>query len=87
MALGHERLKELDRMAAMLSRLGGRGYCVKEFAASYGLGKIDPDPDPDSDESKSQQADGLDARTSRQRSLDVMWGYGKGVSQTGMNMA
>ena len=38
-----ERKVELDRMAAMLSRLGGRGYCVKEDAAVYGLEKSDPD--------------------------------------------
>ncbi len=29
-AQSRERKTELDRMAAMLSRLGGRGYCVKE---------------------------------------------------------
>ena len=27
---------ELDRIAAMLSRLGGRGYCVKEESTPYG---------------------------------------------------
>tara|TARA_B100000614_G_scaffold222349_1_gene210083 strand:+ start:184 stop:492 length:309 start_codon:yes stop_codon:yes gene_type:complete len=27
---------ELDRIVAMLSRLGGRGYCVKEDAVEYG---------------------------------------------------
>ena len=31
-----DRKIELDRMAAMLSRLGGRGYCVKEDPAHYG---------------------------------------------------
>ena len=53
----HARKKELDRIAAMLSRLGGRGYCVKEFAASYGLGKadFDPDSDPDSDEMRRKR--------------------------------
>ena len=42
-----ERKIELDRMAAMLSRLGGRGYCVKEDSASYGIGESDFDPDSD----------------------------------------
>ena len=52
MGLGQE---ELDRMAAMPSRLGGRGYCVREEAAAYGDAAddcdsdFDPDPDPDSD--------------------------------------
>jgi four helix bundle protein len=53
------RKTELDRMAAMLSRLGGRGYQVREEATGYdeaGRG-IDPDPDSDSDldETKPQQ--------------------------------
>jgi len=32
-----ERKVELDRMAAMLSRLGKRGYCLTEDSAVYGL--------------------------------------------------
>ena len=41
---------ELDRIAAMLSRLGGRGYCVKEeLEQLYGSTEFDPDSDPDSD--------------------------------------
>ena len=44
-----ERKTELDRMAAMLSRLGGRGYCVKEDSEAYGVGEIDPDSDSDFD--------------------------------------
>ena len=36
-------------MAAMLSRLGGRGYQVGEDHAVYGDGGDDFDPDPDSD--------------------------------------
>ncbi len=45
-----ERKNELDRMAAMLSRLGGsRGYCVKEGTTAYGQIEFDPDPDPDPD--------------------------------------
>ena len=30
-----DRKKELDRIAAMLSRLGGRGYSVEEYRATY----------------------------------------------------
>ena len=40
---------ELDRIVAMLSRLGGRGYCVGEEADPYGYVENDPDPDSDSD--------------------------------------
>lgn len=36
-------------MAAMLSRLGGRGYRVEEESSPYLLGKDDFDFDPDSD--------------------------------------
>ena len=45
------RKDELDRMAAMLSRLGGRGYRVREEQVAYGEGgdSFDPDPDSDSD--------------------------------------
>ncbi len=44
-----ERKMELDRIVAMLSRLGGRGYSVKEDPATYGTAEFDPDPDPDPD--------------------------------------
>lgn len=44
-----QRKGELDRMAAMLGRLGGRGYCVKEELEFYGSTEFDPDSDPDSD--------------------------------------
>jgi hypothetical protein len=33
----------------MLSRLGGRGYCVKQELEFYGSTEFDPDSDPDSD--------------------------------------
>jgi len=36
---------ELDRIVAMLSRLGERGYCVKEESAVYRFIKIDFDFD------------------------------------------
>jgi four helix bundle protein len=43
------RKTELDRMAAMLSRLGGRGYQVHEETSGYDGNSIDTDPDSDSD--------------------------------------
>lgn len=43
------RKMELDRMAAMLSRLGGRGYQAREDRIIYGDEKNDFDPDFDSD--------------------------------------
>ena len=43
------RKGELDRMAAMLSRLGGRGYQVGEEPAIYGGPEDDFDPDSDFD--------------------------------------
>ncbi len=58
------RKAELDRMASMLSRLGGRGYQVHDEGVSYGSRKaaVDPDPDSDSDsdldEGKPQPAAG-----------------------------
>jgi hypothetical protein len=36
-------------MAAMLSRLGGRGYQVQEERVAYGNTESDFDPDSDSD--------------------------------------
>ncbi len=61
-----ERKIELDRIAAMLSRLGGRGYCVKEECASYGTAQFDFDLDSDfdPDEIKSQQTDTPGAHSS-----------------------
>ena len=55
----------------MFSRLGKRGYCVKEDSAVYGFERIDCDPDSDFDPEKTkyQQADALNAHSSRQRSL------------------
>lgn len=43
------RKTELDRIEAMLSRLGGRGYPMREGSVSCGAGKAEIDPDPDSD--------------------------------------
>jgi four helix bundle protein len=43
------RKDELDRMAAMLSRLGGRGYQVQEERVAYGNTESDFDPDSDFD--------------------------------------
>ena len=52
-AESRNRKDELDRMAAMLSRLGGRGYLVQEDQAVYG-GDSDPDSDFDLDEKGKQ---------------------------------
>ena len=48
-AESQNRKTELDRMAAMLSRLGGRGYQVREEATAYDGAPVDIDTDPDSD--------------------------------------
>ena len=50
-AESRERKTELDRMAATLSRLGGRGYNVREDPGTYRLEDVDFDSDfdPDSD--------------------------------------
>jgi len=42
-----ERKTELERMVAMLSRLGGRGYRVKEDCATYEREIIDFETDCD----------------------------------------
>jgi len=46
-----EAKRLLDRIVAMLTRLGQRGYSAGESAQSYGNEHIesDCDPDPDSD--------------------------------------
>ena len=58
------RKTELDRMAAMLSRLGGRRYQVLESEEAYAAEteSVDSDPDSDSDwdETKPQQGSGGD---------------------------
>ena len=42
------RKVDLERMVAMLSRMGGRGYKVREGTGVYGsCTDDDPDPDPD----------------------------------------
>jgi four helix bundle protein len=51
------RKTELDRMAAMLSRLGGRGYQVGETTGAYDAGQFDPDPDSDSDPDPDSDSD------------------------------
>ena len=43
--LSQERKVEIDRMALMLSRLGGRGYEVNEESVSYGSDEVDFDFD------------------------------------------
>ena len=56
MAIGHEKLDvyrqhkiELDRIAIMLSCLGGGGYSVREDIGVYEHGKLDFDLDSDFD--------------------------------------
>jgi four helix bundle protein len=49
-AESQERKNELDRMAAMLSRLGERGYQVREDPSACDGNSIDLDPDSDLDE-------------------------------------
>jgi len=63
------RKTELDRMAAMLSRLGGRGYQVRDSAEAYTAGgvEVDPDSDSDLDEIKPQQRGGGDGMPPPQR--------------------
>ena len=53
-AESQSRKTELNRMAAMPSRLGGRGDQVREDQAVYGNGKNDFDPDSDFDLNKEQ---------------------------------
>ncbi len=48
-AESQKRKTELDRMAAMPSRLGGRGYRGREDTAAYDGNPLDPDSDPDPD--------------------------------------
>ena len=50
-----ERKIELDRMAAMLSRLGKRGYSVQEESPAYRI-DFDSEPDFDPEGTNSQQA-------------------------------
>jgi four helix bundle protein len=69
-----DRKVELDRMAAMSSRLGKRGYSVQEESAGYGvdpdllapspLRSVDSDLDPD--EMKSQPDAALNADKPRE---------------------
>ena len=49
-----ERKVHLDRIAAMLSKLGGRGYRVTEPSPDYGTDDPDPDFDSDFEDGKSQ---------------------------------
>jgi hypothetical protein len=41
----------LDRIVAMLTKLGQRGYAVHELSGDYALDRIDTDTDPDTDNS------------------------------------
>ncbi len=52
-----QRKTELDRIAAMLSRLGCRGYSVKEDSAPSAFVDFDPNSDPDSDPDSDSDSD------------------------------
>jgi four helix bundle protein len=43
----------LDRMVAMLTKMGQRGYAVHENVEDYSAHFFDTDPDPDAEEHKS----------------------------------
>ncbi|MFO7717429.1 MAG: hypothetical protein R6Y91_02555 [Desulfohalobium sp.] len=58
-----KRKDELDRIAAMLSQLGKRGYQAREDQAAYSVDS-EPDSDFDPEERKSQQTDALDTHSS-----------------------
>ena len=47
----------LDRIVAMLTKLGNRGYAVRERAAEYGAGFDDSDGDGDSDSDPNTRSD------------------------------
>ncbi len=51
------RKDEIDRMVAMLSRLGGRGYRVCEEHGEYGGGRDNFDADIDSDSDSDPDSD------------------------------
>ena len=49
-AAENEKAKALlDRIVAMLTRLGQRGYAIREEPGAYGMQEIDPDTDTDPD--------------------------------------
>ena len=50
------RNNDRDRISAMLTKLGGRGYFAEETNAPLGRGRIDSDSDPD--QALTQQIDG-----------------------------
>ena len=89
-AESESRKMELDRMAAMLSRLGGRGYQVGEKPAGYGGpeadGDSDSDPDSDFDLDKSGNSPALGDHSfpskSKSVSKSVSVSKSKSVSQS-----
>jgi TctA family transporter len=52
MTFGHEKL--LDRIVAILTKLGERGYSVGEATAKYVTDRVDSDSDGDSDPERNQ---------------------------------
>lgn len=56
----------LDRIVAMLTRLGRRGYAIREERAEYSAAGIDPDADTDSDPKGRDRAERLPNNTLHQ---------------------
>ena len=56
-----QRKNHLDRIAAMLSKLGGKGYCAKESQIPYGDRCLDPDSDSDFEPEKGKSQQGASA--------------------------
>ena len=65
-AESQSRKNDLDRMAAMLSRLGGRGYQVAEAHATYGSPGADGDTGVDTDSDFDSDFD-LEKRVSQRK--------------------
>ena len=84
-AEGNGKTADADRMAAMLSRLGGRGYQVREQTSAYDGNSIDTDPDSDSDLEKTKpqqrgEATGYRRLTADVRRRMIYEAYGMGKS-------
>ena len=56
----------LDRIVAMLTRLGRRGYVVREACAEYAAGGIDTDGDSDTDPEGAGRAEQVPNKTLHQ---------------------
>lgn len=58
------RKEELDRMSAMLSGLGGRGFGIREASETYGS-RADESPDNDFDKDDDQDFDAVNEQRKR----------------------